>query len=270
MDPKSRDRLRAAIRAAHDAGRGEELVGLRAEYRALPTESRQRDVRMAMRAAGSPLPATYAGPEVRARILAAREAKPEASKTGETLYGHFAVFDVWTEVDSFWEGLFMERIAPGAFRATLKDDRQRITFNHGRDATMGNQILARVPNAREDDLGAYYEAELLAGVPSLLIEGLRAGVYGASFRFFVMSEEFKEKPGKSDHNPFGIPERTITEAEVDEFGPVSFPQYPEATAQLRSLSVHTTANAGPSAPVRAAIPQISDDEWSRRIRGGRN
>ena len=33
---------------------------------------------------------------------------------GVTMSGHFAVFDQWTEINSVFEGRFMERIARGA------------------------------------------------------------------------------------------------------------------------------------------------------------
>ena len=37
---------------------------------------------------------------------------------------------------------------------------------------------------------------------------------------------------RSAHNPKGLPERTILEARVYEFGPVNFPAYSDATSQL--------------------------------------
>ena len=36
-----------------------------------------------------------------------------------TLTGHFSVYNDWTEINSSWEGNFMERIAPGAFSKTF-------------------------------------------------------------------------------------------------------------------------------------------------------
>jgi len=69
-----------------------------------------------------------------------------------------------------------------------------------------------------------------------LVPGLRAGVYGSSFRFQVMKEEFVRDAQQSDYNPDGLPERTITEARVMEFGPVTFPAYAGATAGVRSLT----------------------------------
>jgi phage head maturation protease len=45
--------------------------------------------------------------------------------TGMTMVGHFARFNQWTEIDSAFEGRFMQRIAPGAFVRTFKNDRPR-------------------------------------------------------------------------------------------------------------------------------------------------
>lgn len=157
-----------------------------------------------------------------------------------TLFGHFAVFNVWTEVDSIFEGRFLEQIRPGAFRKTFREQREQIKvlFQHGCDPFIGDKPLGQLTDLREDETGAYYEAPLFdASYVRDLIPGLEAGAYGASFRFSVMKEEFVEDPGASDHNPKGLPERTIQEARVYEGGPVTFGQYPEATAGLRSVSL---------------------------------
>jgi HK97 family phage prohead protease len=165
-----------------------------------------------------------------------RDADPDAD--GEdarpVLYGHFARFNEWTRIDSFWEGTFLERVAPGAFKKTMREQTPRVLFNHGRDVTLGNTVLGDIEAMREDADGAYYEVRLFDGIPDLLLDGLRSGVYGASFRFRVMREELVQEPKPSDHNPEGLPERTIKEAQVFEFGPVTFPAYEGATAGVRS------------------------------------
>lgn len=155
-----------------------------------------------------------------------------------TLVGHFAVFDEWTEIRSAWEGHFLERIARGAFKKTIAENRDgmRLLFQHGNDPELGDKPIGRIGELSEDERGAYYEASLYKGLPPLVMEGLRDGQYGASFRFKVMREEFEKRPGESDHNPDGLPERTITEARVSEFGPVTFPAYLAASAGVRSLT----------------------------------
>jgi HK97 family phage prohead protease len=155
------------------------------------------------------------------------------------MFGHFAVFDRWTEIDSFWEGHFLERIARGAFKKTFRELGRRIKplFQHGMDPQVGDKPLGPAETLREDETGAYYEVPLLdTSYNRDLIPGLEAGLYGASFRFSVMREEWVEEPGQSEHNPAGLPERTLKELRVPEFGPVTFPAYEEATAGIRSLT----------------------------------
>lgn len=154
-----------------------------------------------------------------------------------TLFGHFTVFDRWTEIDSMWEGNFLERILPGATKKTLREQTPKVLFQHGMDPQMGDRVITAAPDVlREDDTGPYFEARLLDGLDQLVYEGLRAGVYGISFRFSVMREEWNEEPGASEHNPKGLPERSIKEIRVSEFGPVTFPAYPDADVGIRSMT----------------------------------
>lgn len=185
-----------------------------------------------------------------------------------TLFGHFATFNDWTEIDSAWEGRFMEQIAPGAFSKTFQDKRDQIQvlFQHGMDPEIGDKILGSVKELREDERGAYYEAELFDGIPPLVLGGLRAGKYGSSFRFKVMREEFDTKAKEAKHNPEGLPERTIKEVNLFEFGPVSFPAYASATASVRSLTDEFIFDRFRSKPDRlreliasTQVPAPSDD-----------
>lgn len=156
------------------------------------------------------------------------------------LTGHFAVFNRWTEINSVYEGNFLERIAPGAFKKTFQSpfrDGMRVLFQHGRDPQIGDKPLGTIESLSEDDNGAAYEVRLFDTAYNRdLIPGLAAGVYGASFRFRVTREDLNLDPEPSPENPNGLPERTIREAQVSEFGPVTFPAYADATAGLRSIT----------------------------------
>jgi HK97 family phage prohead protease len=167
----------------------------------------------------------------------------EFTRSGEsgmpTLRGHFSVFDTWTTIDSAWEGTFRERVAPGAFSKTIQENRNniKVLFQHGKDPQVGDKPLGAISDLREDERGAYYEVPLLdTSYNRDLLPGLEAGLYGASFRFKVLREDFDRNPERSDHNPEGLPERTIKEAALYEFGPVTFGAYPTATAGVRSLT----------------------------------
>jgi HK97 family phage prohead protease len=168
---------------------------------------------------------------------------PELRDDGDggmpTLAGHFAVFNEWTEVDSVFEGRFLERIAPGAFAKTIAEGKagMKVLFQHGRDPQIGDKPLGPIRSLVEDKTGAAYEVPLLdTSYNRDLLPGLKAGLYGASFRFKVTREDFNDTPKRSAYNPDGLPERTITEAAVREFGPVTFPAYSGATAGVRSLT----------------------------------
>lgn len=156
-----------------------------------------------------------------------------------TLTGHFAVFDQWTEIRSTWEGHFLERIAPGAFTKTFQEngDRMKVLYDHGHDPSIGNKPLGKPTALREDKQGAFYEVDLFdTSYNRDLLPALKAGQLGSSFRFTVMHDKKVDRPKRSDTNPDGIPERTILEARVAEFGPVTFPAYIGATAGMRSAT----------------------------------
>lgn len=167
-----------------------------------------------------------------------------------TLFGHFARFDSWNEIDSWFEGRFLERVAKGAYRKTMKEqrDRIRVQFDHGYDSYVGSAPLGPIDVLREEDFGPYYEVPLLDAeyntgriLPMLqgrTLDGRNLGsLLGASYRFRVTREEWVEPKKPSDLNPEKLPERTIREVTLYEFGPVVFPADPGATAGARSVSL---------------------------------
>jgi len=194
----------------------------------------------------------------REQLIRALQPGPELRADGDggmpTLFGHFAVFNRWAEIDSWFEDHFLERIAPGAFKKTFRENRDKIRalFQHGRDPQAGDKPLGPITELREEDEGPYYEVPLLdTSYNRELVPGLEAGLYGASFRFEVMREERVEKPEASDDNPNALPERTLKEVRLFEFGPVTFPAYAEATAGVRSLTDHFLFEQIASNPDRA-------------------
>lgn len=173
-----------------------------------------------------------------------------------TMFGHFTEFDSWYEVDSVWEGHFIESIAPGAARKTISENRSEIRalFQHGLDFQVGDKPLGKIADLREDETGVYYEVPLLDAkyVRDDILPGLEAGLYGSSFRFKVLREEWVDEPKSSKRNPDKLPERTIKEFRLFEFGPVTFPANPAATAGVRSLTDEYIMDRFRSKPDRLA------------------
>lgn len=209
-------------------------------------------------------------------LVRALPASCELRSTGKEppkLVGHFASFDEWAEIDSVFEGHFMERIAPGAFAKTISEnrDRMKVLFHHGQDPQIGSKPLGPIVELREDDVGAYYEVDLLdTSYNAELLPGLRAGVYGSSFRFRVVNDKIVQRPQRSEHNPDGLPERTITEAHVREFGPTPWPAYVGASSGARSLTDELAVRQLADDPARLAQllseSGIREDEDSRLYR----
>ena len=169
--------------------------------------------------------------------------------TGRTLVGYAAVFDVWTEIDSWWEGRFMERLAPGAFQNTLakRGDRVKVQFNHGFDPSIGDKPLGKPSRMTEDDTGLWTETPLSrTSYNDDLIELLRDGaIDGMSFRFRVAAEEWLDDEDQVE-NDKGLPERTITAVDLFEYGPVTFPAYEATSAGVRSAEVYRAWRQNPN------------------------
>jgi hypothetical protein len=159
-----------------------------------------------------------------------------------TLVLRFSQFNTWYEVDSLWEGLFLERTLPGSFKRTIREDRSsmRVLFDHGMDFQLGNKVLGPIQDLREDPDSPVGEVPLFdTSYNRDLLPGLQAGVYGSSMRMRVLEEKWNDEPDPSETNPKGIPERTIQRVKVMEFGPVTFPANPEATAEMASAGVRS-------------------------------
>lgn len=163
-----------------------------------------------------------------------------------TLVGEFSVFGVWYEIDSYWEGHFLERIVPGAFKRTIKNRSDqtpiRVLLEHGFDPTVGDKPLG-VPSVLEErDAGPYAETPLLdTSYNRDLAPALAAGAYGQSFRFTVLRDEWVEPDASGfdatvPENLRHLPQRSIREVSVSEFGPTVWPASPStnATTGLRS------------------------------------
>ena len=149
-----------------------------------------------------------------------------------TLTGTPIVFNEWTVIRG-WEGHFRERIKPKALKVTLAErgDRVKVLFNHGMDPAIGSKPLGKPSRMDTDKHGLHVEVPLSdttynRDLQTLIADG---ALDGMSFRFDVISDEW-------DLLEEDVPERTITELRLHEFGPVTFPAYEATTVGVRSVS----------------------------------
>ena len=151
----------------------------------------------------------------------------------------FSSFGTWYEIDSLWEGNFLERTEFGAFAKTIEESvaQVKVLFNHGFDPQIGQKVLGVTESLTEEKDSPVGMVRLFdTSYNRDLLPGLKSGAYGSSFRMRVIRDEWNEEPGVSEHNPKGIPERTIKEVRLFEFGPVTFPANPSSTAAVRSMT----------------------------------
>ena len=177
------------------------------------------------------------------------EVRASGDGDGRTLFGYGAVFNSDAVIDS-WEGKFVERIAPGAFKKTLKErgDQVKIMFNHGMDPQIGDKPLGKASVLKEDKTGLYVEVPLSRtsyneDLLALLNDG---ALDGMSFRFAVVKDEWEE-PKRKDQ----LPIRTIIECRLYELGPVTSPAYLAAAAGVRSRDEFTIWRSLPEAKQEA-------------------
>ena len=167
---------------------------------------------------------------------------------GKTLIGQIAAPGEWAEIQSVSEGHFMEQNAPGAFSKTFAENAGiRFLFQHGTDPEIGMRPIA-VP--RELHADGTYRAELLDGIPPMIIDGLRKRQYGSSHTFSVVREDWNPRPKRSAYNPDALPERTIKEAKIREISVVTWPAYAGAFSGVRSMTDEVLLDTLTADPVR--------------------
>lgn len=132
----------------------------------------------------------------------------------------------------------MERIQRGAFAKSIRASLRNIRalLSHGKDRSLGETVLGKIESIEEAPDAAIARVELFPSVPALLVDGLKAEQYGASFRGSPIKSHIERRPPRSAHNPLGIPEVTRQEIRLRDIGPTPFAQYEGTTAQIQGVT----------------------------------
>jgi len=111
------------------------------------------------------------------------------------MHGYFCVFNSPTRIRE-WDHqtgtikTFMEQISPGACARSIREDRIRCLFSHGKDPSIGDKPIGEIVELREDDHGCRFEVKLFdCQYVRELLPALKANQFGSSFRFEVEHEE---------------------------------------------------------------------------------
>ncbi len=156
------------------------------------------------------------------------------------LEGYFSVTGVPYEITDR-AGTYIECFERGAFAESIRVDRDniKVLLEHGKDPWVADKPIGKIVELEEDERGGRFKVELYdTSYVRDLVPALEAKDYSSSFRFSVRDEDddWDYNPGKSAHNPKGLPVRTIRRVRVREFGPTLWPASPDASASLRSMN----------------------------------
>lgn len=157
---------------------------------------------------------------IKAEVRATSDGKPAM------ISGYSARFN---ELSVVLYGMFRERIAPGAFAETIAADDIRSLWNHNADYVLGRNVNGTL-RLREDAVGLFMEVDppdTQAGRDAL-ISVQRGDVSQQSFMFDVQPEGddwYEDADGQII--------RTLTRVRLYEVSPVTFPAYPQTTAEAR-------------------------------------
>lgn len=182
-----------------------------------PDPERSRD-------ATDPLPISE-GLETRAFAISEIRAEDGAEDRGPMITGHAAVFN--QESDRLYG--FVEIVEPGAFTKTLKESDTRALWQHDPKYVLGRRANGTL-RVTEDKTGLAFEIDPppTAWAADALVSIDRGDVNQASFQFRTIRDTWDKPEG-------GQVTRRLIEVELIEISPVTFPAYPQTTAQVRAI-----------------------------------
>lgn len=179
-------------------------------------------------------------------------ATPNAEKA--TLSGYAAVFN--RDSEEMWG--MTERIAPGAFKKTIREGNPKAFWNHDSNIVLGSKKAGTL-RLKEDDTGLAVEID----PPDTqtvrdMVESIRRGdVDQMSFGFQVIKDEW-EYDKKGDQVT-----RTLLEVRLFEVSPVAIPAYPDTTISARALDkvreLREQANTEPPAEHSEAKTESTEE-----------
>lgn len=165
------------------------------------------------------------------RFVTMDTAELRADTVGERpmIVGYAAKFDTW-DGD---ENQFLEKIQRGAFSMTIKKNDVRCLFNHDSNYLLGRKS-AKTLRMWEDNIGLWMEVDVNEDDPqamSVFSKIARRDVTGQSFSFYNPKDIW-------DFTDEKTPRRTLTEVDLVDVGPVTFPFYEVTSAEpaYRSLT----------------------------------
>lgn len=151
------------------------------------------------------------------------EFRVESNDEGSKIVGHAAVFNEEARIFDF-----QEKIAPGAFRSSIKEDDVRALFNHDSNFVLGRNTAGTL-DLKEDKKGLAIEIDPpdTQFARDLMVSMERGDITQMSFGFQVVAEEWEA-------NDDGPDVRTLKEVRLFDVSPVTYPAYEGTDVAVRS------------------------------------
>ena len=155
----------------------------------------------------------------------------------QTIEGLVVPYGQWSEVDSVIEGHFLERFSFGSLAKSFSEGFARMKgyFEHGQSKMFDRTPIMALRRVWETEAAAWFEANLLRGLPPHMIDGIRHGQYGVSLGATPIKMERNTHPRKSEYNPKGLEERTYKELRAYDISLTPAPHY-DTPVMLRSIT----------------------------------
>lgn len=185
--------------------------------------------------------------KIERRYITDHELRFNDSGDDNIITGYAARFNVWSED----LGFFKERIKPGAFKKTIKENDIRALINHD-----SNLIIGRMKNKTlelwEDDKGLGFNVKLpdTSYANDLVVSIKRKDITQNSFGFRPIEDEWSEDGKKRD----------LIEAQLFDVSPVTFPAYTQTNVKVRLHDIGIDYDALSLALVRADRKIINNSD----------
>ena len=165
-------------------------------------------------------------PDMERRAFGTMEVRADAGEgdAQPVIVGHAAVFDSLSED----LGGFRERVAPGAFAATIAEDDIRALVNHRIDYVLGRNRAGTLKLAEDrEGLSVRIEPPDTGYARDLVTSIERGDITGMSIGFRTLTDEWNIEDGE--------PVRTLRAVRLYDVSPVTFPAYPQTDVAVRAL-----------------------------------
>jgi uncharacterized protein len=154
----------------------------------------------------------------------ADQASEESAAPSRTVRGLAAVYNVRADIG----GMFTEEIAPGAFTRSIAETDIRALYQHDMGQVLG-RMSAGTLRATDTARGVEVEIDLPESRQDVLEAIARGDIDGMSIGFRVRADRWEGQDTDTPH-------RTITEVELMEVSPVTWPAYIETEIGVRSTA----------------------------------